>query len=118
MLFTYELARRLGDTAVTSNCLHPGFVASGFGKNNAGPLKLAITLLTRTPLAIGPEKGAQTSVYLASSPEVESITGKYFVKCMPKRSSKESYDEDSARRLWDVSARMTGIQTPATVPAS
>jgi len=118
VLFTYELARRLGDTAVTSNCLHPGFVASGFGKNNSGPMKVAISLLTRTPLAIGPEKGAQTSVYLASSPEVEGITGKYFVKCMPKRSTKESYDEEIARRLWDVSARMTGIQTPATMPAS
>ncbi|MFQ5434771.1 MAG: SDR family oxidoreductase [Anaerolineae bacterium] len=105
--FTYELARRLAGTGVTANCLHPGFVASNFAKNN-GLLAKAGMLLMR-PFAISPEKGAETSIYLASSPEVEGVTGKYFDKKQPVQSAAVSYDETAARRLWQISEQMTGL---------
>jgi NAD(P)-dependent dehydrogenase (short-subunit alcohol dehydrogenase family) len=112
ILFTYELARRLEGTGVTANCLHPGAVATG------GVLKdpdiswfarLMYTLMK--PFFLSPEKGAQTSIYLASSPEVEGITGKYFVKRRAVASSPESYDLGIATRLWEISARLTGVKS-------
>jgi NAD(P)-dependent dehydrogenase (short-subunit alcohol dehydrogenase family) len=105
VLFTYELARRLAGTGVTANCLHPGVVTTGFGKNNPGLPKTLITLAG--PFMLSPEKGARTSIYLATSPEVEGVTGKYFDKCKSVSSSKQSYDPESARRLWQVSEDMT-----------
>lgn len=112
-MFAYELARRLAGTGVTSNSLHPGLVATGFAKNN-GPLYRYGMLLVR-PFSIGPEQGARTSIYLAASPEAEGATGEYFVKRKPAKSSKESYDEQAQRRLWEVSETLTGlaVQTPA-----
>ncbi len=106
VLFTYELARRLEGTGVTVNCLHPGFVASNFAKNNGFLARIGMTLMR--PFALSVEKGAETSIYLASSPEVEGVTGKYFDKKKPVSSSSESYDEAVARRLWQVSAELTG----------
>src|SRR5262249_19036845 len=76
ILFTYELARRLEGTKVTANCLHPGVIASGFGKNQPGFFNFGVKLVA--PFLWTKEKGAQTSLYLAESPEVEGITGKYF----------------------------------------
>ncbi len=109
ILFTYELARRLDGTGVTANCLHPGAVATG------GPLKdpdlssfARMMYALVKPFFLSPEKGAETSIYLASSPEVEGITGKYFVKKRAVASSPESYDLDIARRLWEISAQLTG----------
>ena len=107
VLFTYELARRLGGTGVTANALHPGFVASGFAKNNGGVIAFGMRLVHLA--AISPEQGAQTSIYLATSTEVEGVTSKYFVKCKPVHSSPASYDEEVARRLWQVSAELTGL---------
>jgi NAD(P)-dependent dehydrogenase (short-subunit alcohol dehydrogenase family) len=107
ILFTYELARRLDGTGVTANALHPGFVASGFGKNNGFVYRMAMPITAL--FALSPEEGAQTSIYLASSPEVEGVTGQYFYKCQPFRSSRATYDEAAARRLWEVSAAMTGL---------
>jgi NAD(P)-dependent dehydrogenase (short-subunit alcohol dehydrogenase family) len=107
LLFTYELARRLEGKGVTANALHPGFVASNFAKNNLGILKPLMSLIQLG--AISPEEGAQTSIYLASSPEVAGVTGKYFVKKKAVTSSTASYDEDAARRLWEISARLTGL---------
>jgi len=92
---------------VTANCLHPGFVASGFAQNNSGPLQ-ALTKAGQQVFAISPEKGAKTSIFLASSPLVEGVSGKYFVNKKEKKSAKQSYDESVARRLWDVSAQLTG----------
>lgn len=112
VLFTYELSRRLRGTGVTANCLHPGFIASGFGKNNPGWLRWGLTLVS--PFVPKPEKGAETSIYLASSPEVEGVSGKYFVKCKETRSAPASYDEAVAARLWEVSAEMTGLAIPST----
>ena len=107
ILFTYELARRLANSGVTANTLSPGLVASNFGKDNRGLFRICRPLIFS--VAISEEQGAQTSIYLACSPEVEGVTGKYFVKRKEKRSSDVSYDRDSAARLWRVSAEMTGI---------
>lgn len=107
LLFTYELARRLDHTEVTANAVHPGFVATGFGRNNRGAFAWLIRLAQFA--ALSPEQGAQTLIYLASSPEVQGVTGKYFVKKRAVTSSKASYDYSVARRLWDVSADFTGL---------
>lgn len=107
LLFTYELARRLEGTQVAANALHPGFVATNLAKNNGPMVRLVLRLLHLR--AISPEEGAQTSIYLASSPEVEGITGKYFIDRKPVSSSPASYDEAAARRLWEVSAEMAGL---------
>jgi retinol dehydrogenase-12 len=107
ILFTYELARRLAGTGVTVNCLHPGGIASGLWTNN-GPVARFVMKAGRLFLKT-PEQGAQTTIYLATSPRVEGVTGKYFSNCKEKSSNKESYDLGVARRLWDVSAQMTGV---------
>lgn len=115
VLFTYELARRLaaeGTSGVTVNALHPGFVATNFGADNAGWVGRVVKGVINVG-AISPERGAQTSIYLATSPEVKDITGKYFVECKPVQSSPASYDEATARRLWEVSAQMTGLPASA-----
>jgi NAD(P)-dependent dehydrogenase (short-subunit alcohol dehydrogenase family) len=110
LLFTYELARRLeatGGTRVTANALHPGFVATDIGVANgllAGIVWRAVALA-----AIPPEEGARTSIHLASAPEVDGVSGQYFVKCRPERSSEVSYDREAARRLWEISAELTRI---------
>ncbi|MCO5186633.1 MAG: SDR family oxidoreductase [Anaerolineae bacterium] len=101
VLFTYELARRLEGTGVTVNALHPGFVRSNFGRNNGFLSKVAMTLLS--PFAISEEKGAETSIYLASSPEVEGVTGQYFVKCQSRKSASLTYDEALQQQLWVLS---------------
>ena len=106
VLFTYELARRLQGTGVTANCLHPGFVATGFAQNNSGALQALIKV--GQVFAISPEKGAETSVFLASSSLVEGVSGKYFANKKERKSAKQSHDEPVARRLWDVSAQLTG----------
>jgi NAD(P)-dependent dehydrogenase (short-subunit alcohol dehydrogenase family) len=107
ILFTYELAKRLQGTNVTANCLHPGTVATSFGSDNGRVLSFLIKLALRT--GISPEKGAETSIYLASSPEVEGVTGKYFSNCKEISSSKESYDESVSQRLWEVSSALTRL---------
>lgn len=112
ILFTYELARQLQGTGVTANCVAPGKVATNFGIDNGGPAAL-FAKATRF-LARSPEKGAETSIYVASSPFIEGVTGKYFFDKMEKQSSKESYDEEIARKLWEVSARLTNAQLMTT----
>lgn len=95
ILFTYESSKRLEGTSVTVNCLHPGGVRTNFGKNTK--FKYLFTLFGL--FMISPKKGAKTSIYLASSPEVEGVTGKYFVKCKPKKSSESSYDEELQKKI-------------------
>jgi NAD(P)-dependent dehydrogenase (short-subunit alcohol dehydrogenase family) len=111
ILFTYELARRLEGTHVTANCLHPGVIASGFGQTYTGTFSLLIRIAR--PFFSSTEEGAKTSVYLASSPEVEGVTGRYFVKCKATRSNRGSYDEASWVRLWEVSEAMASKQRAA-----
>jgi NAD(P)-dependent dehydrogenase (short-subunit alcohol dehydrogenase family) len=103
VLFTYELARRLEGSGVTANSLHPGTVATGLFRNLPKPIEALIKLVT-----VNPDKGAKTSVYLASSPDVEAVTGKYFARKRATQTSTESYNKDVARRLWEVSEAMTG----------
>ena len=109
ILFTYELARRLEGTGVTANCLHPGVVATNL-LADAGGLPRKLKAVTRIA-AVSMEAGARTSVYLASSGEVEGVSGKYFVKETAVSSSPESYDEEAARRLWEISCQMTGLDS-------
>lgn len=108
LLFTYELARRLDGTGVTANALHPGFVASNFGKNNGSLLRLGISVAQRLG-AITVEQGARTSVYLASSDDVKGVSGKYFAKCREQESSPASRDPQRMKKLWELSAKMTGL---------
>jgi NAD(P)-dependent dehydrogenase (short-subunit alcohol dehydrogenase family) len=106
VLFTYELGRRLDNDLVTVNALHPGFVNTNIAKDHwlVGPLLSVIHFF----FAKSPEEGAQTSIYLASSPEVRGVSGNYFIDQKPVESSPASYNEDTARRLWEISEEMTG----------
>ena len=107
ILFTAELARRLAGSGITVNCLHPGAVATRLGHNNG---RLA-TLLTRVlaPFFRTPAQGAATSIYLATSPDVAGVSGKYFSNCKEARPSRAASDVATARRLWDVSSTLTGL---------
>ena len=107
ILFTYELARRLNGTRVTANALHPGVISTNLMSANNSSRKRDARF---DPASTGGEHGARTSVYLASSPKVEGVTGRYFVSSKAVASSSASYDEEAARRLWQVSAEMTGIK--------
>lgn len=107
ILFTRELARRLEGTGVTANSLHPGFVATRFGDNNGGFSSSVIGFLKK--FAITPEKGAETIVYLATSDEPASFTGRYFHKCRVATPSKQAQDDDAAKRLWRETGRLAGL---------
>jgi NAD(P)-dependent dehydrogenase (short-subunit alcohol dehydrogenase family) len=108
VMFTYELARRLQGTGVTANVLHPGVVRTGFGQEDSGRWMRLMLPVVR-PFMKAPGRGAETPVFLASSPGVEGVSGRYFADSAPKRSSDRSYDEEAARRLWAVSAELTGL---------
>ena len=110
ILFSNELARRVAGSGVTSNAVHPGVVATRFGTNDNGLFTLGVKLLR--PFLVSEEKGARTSIYLATSPEVEGVTGKYFVGSKARRPPRAALDEAVARRLWEVSAKMTGVSSP------
>lgn len=112
IMFTYELARRLSPGGVTVNALHPGFVASSFGMNN-GLLFRAALRLAMTFSAIDTDKGAATSVHLASSPDVAGTTGHYFVKCREATSSAASLDAAAQAALWQESLRLCGLSEGA-----
>ena len=106
ILFTHELARRLQGSGVTINCLHPGAVATHMWSGFPVPLNYltkVVTVFLKTP-----EEGAETVVYLASSPEVEGVSGKYFVNKREVQSSKASYDDEAAARLWQLSEVLVG----------
>ncbi|MDW5562300.1 MAG: SDR family NAD(P)-dependent oxidoreductase [Methanomassiliicoccus sp.] len=107
VLFTYELARRLGGTGVTANCLDPGPVRTRFGNEATGLLRIGLVVIR--PFELSPSRGARTSIFLASSPEVADVTGRYFVRRRPRRSSSSSYDREVARRLWAISADLAGL---------
>ncbi len=101
--FTTELARRFEGKGVTANCLHPGLVRTGYGRDGDTSGILALGIRLAVPFMITPEQGAFTSVYLASSPEAADVTGKYFVKCKEKTPSRAARNYDAARRLWEAS---------------
>ena len=108
VLFTYELARRLQGSGVTANTLHPGIVRSRFGHDNGLSTRVFMTLTQLPPLGTTPRRGARTQVWLASAPEVAAVSGRYFVRCRARRSSRASRDTDAQRRLWEVSEALLG----------
>jgi len=109
VLFTYELARRLKDSGVTVNALHPGIVGTDIAKNINQWVGVGWQTFARFSRVLTPEQGAETSVYLAASPEVETVTGKYFVKCKGVPSDPATYDRAAAWRLWEISAEMVKL---------
>ncbi|HEY6291838.1 MAG TPA: SDR family oxidoreductase [Terriglobia bacterium] len=109
ILFTRELVRRLAGTGVSANCLHPGFVDTRFGDQSGGLFALGIRIGKRL-IAISPQKGAETIVYLASSPEVANVSGEYFYKCRPATPTQEAQDDAAAKRLWLETARLAGLE--------
>jgi NAD(P)-dependent dehydrogenase (short-subunit alcohol dehydrogenase family) len=111
VLFTYELARRLEGTGVTANCLHPGVIGSGFGQTYGSALSILVKIAR--PFMLSPEEGARTSVYLASSPEVAGVTGKYFSKCKAVKSNAVSYDVQSQQKLWSLSEQLVKAHAKA-----
>ncbi|MGZ5213663.1 MAG: SDR family oxidoreductase [Actinomycetota bacterium] len=108
ILFTYQLADRLQGSDVTANVVHPGVVRTSFGAEDPAGVQRLLTPLMR-PLMKSPTRGAATSVHAASAPDLENVTGRYFVDSKPKRSSKDSYDGATAARLWQVSAELVGL---------
>ena len=111
VMFTYELARRLAGTGVTATVLHPGVVRTSFGAEDQSAFFRILTPLMR-PFMKTPAKGAATSIYLASSPEVEGVSGQYFANSKPKKSNRAAYDTDAAARLWQLSADLVGLPAP------
>jgi NAD(P)-dependent dehydrogenase (short-subunit alcohol dehydrogenase family) len=107
ILFTTELARRLTGTGVTANCLHPGVVNTGFGRDGSRLLRFGLGLGRR--FLRTPGQGADTVVYLASSPDVEGATGGYYVRRKLSTPSRAAQDQATARRLWEISAELTGL---------
>ncbi len=112
VMFTYELARRLDGIGVTATVLHPGVVRTAFAAEDSNPLMGALTSIAR-PFMKAPAKGADTVVYLASSTEVEGISGRYFANRKPKKTNKVSYDTATTARLWQVSADLVGLAAQA-----
>jgi len=114
LYFTYELARRLAGTGVTVNAVHPGLVRSNFGKSASPAMRAAIA--AARPLAKNVVEGAATTVWAATDPGLSNSTGKFLSRCALTRSSDESYDGPTARRLWELSERLTGLgASPAPV---
>jgi NAD(P)-dependent dehydrogenase (short-subunit alcohol dehydrogenase family) len=109
ILFTRELARRLANCDVTANCLHPGFVNTRFGDQSGGLISFGIGVAKR--FALTPQQGAETLVHLATSREVATSTGQYFVKCRPATPSVAAQDDAAAQRLWQASAELAGFST-------
>lgn len=108
LLFTHALAKRLEGTPVTTNAVHPGVVRSGFGHNTQGYFRWIVKL--GGPFFLSAAGGARTSIYLASSPEVDGVSGKYFIRCRKRKPSAAARDDALAEQLWRESARLTGVQ--------
>jgi retinol dehydrogenase 14 len=112
VMFTYELARRLEGTGVTATALHPGVVSTGFGAEDPSRIFKVIVPLVR-PFMKTPQQGAATSIYLASSAEVDGVTGRYFANRKATKSNKSSYDAATTARLWQLSADLVGLAVDA-----
>ena len=112
IMFTYELARRLGTASVTANALHPGLVSTSFGADDPSIIQRLVVPFMR-PFMKTAARGAATSIQLASAADLERVNGLYFRKSKPTKSSKQSYDRAAAKRLWDVSADLVALSAPA-----
>ena len=107
ILYTYEASRRLEGTGVTANAVHPGGVRTEIYRDLTGVSRLGIKLVL--PFLRSPEKGAETTVYVATAPELSGVSGRYFADSREKRSKPASYDLDTARRLWALTEKMVGL---------
>ena len=96
---------------MTANCVHPGFVATRFGAQTGGLISFGIGIAKR--FALSPEQGAKTLIYLASSPDVTTVTGKYFHNCKPVEPSRAAQDDAVAAQLWQDSAKLAGLDQTA-----
>ena len=114
MFTTYEMARQLQGTGVTINNVHPGFVGTNIGMDNVGPVIQAIAKKIFSLLAATPAHGARTSVYLATSPDVEHLSGKYFINSIPKPSAAVTYNEALQKQMWDISAELVHLPSSQT----
>jgi len=114
VLFSNELARRLDGTRVTANALHPGVIATNFAMDEPGLFRLAFRLVR--PFLLSPESGARTSVFLASSPTGDAVTGKYFARCKEVQPSAQARDVGAQRRLWDLTEQMTKFAAKRPAP--
>ena len=114
VLFSYELARRLKGTSVTANALHPGLVSTSFGAEDPATVQRIFIPFLR-PFMKSPAQGAAASIHLASAPELEQVTGRYFANRHAKKSSEPSYDQASAAQLWQVSTDLVGLTTAGDV---
>jgi NAD(P)-dependent dehydrogenase (short-subunit alcohol dehydrogenase family) len=108
VLFAYELARRLSNTSVTANVVHPGMVRTAFGAEDPGGVQRLLVPFIR-PLMKPPARGAATSIHVAAAPSLEGVTGRYFANSKLAQSSKASYDEETAARLWQVCADLVAL---------
>ncbi len=116
VLFSYELARKLDGTSVTANALHPGVVSTGFGAEDPATVQRVFLPFLR-PFMKTPAQGAATSIHLASAPDLEQVSGRYFADSKPKRSADRSYDDEAAARLWQVSVDLVGLTATADTPS-
>src|SRR5277367_4988259 len=114
ILFTLELARRYEGKGLTANSLHPGTVRTGYGSDGDARGLLGFGIKIASPFFLSAAKGARTSVYLASSPEVEGVSGEYFVKCKPRKPRRWAQDPEAAQRLWEVSEELVGLAPAGT----
>lgn len=114
LLFTYELSRRLEGTPVTVNALHTGLVSTGFGAEDPGRAQRLLVPLLR-PFMLAPDQGAATPLHLAPAPDLTDISGRFFARRKPRRSSNASY-QATAAQLWDISAEMTGLTRTDRIP--
>jgi NAD(P)-dependent dehydrogenase (short-subunit alcohol dehydrogenase family) len=112
IMFTYELARRLEGTGVTATVLHPGVTRTAFGAEDSVPAMRPIIAVLR-PFLLSPERGGETSIYLASSPDEQGVTGRYFASRKPRKSNESSYDRAITARLWQVSEGLVGLPLEA-----
>lgn len=108
VLFTRELARRIAGSGVTVNCMHPGVVSTGFAADGDASALFSMLMKVARPFMLTPEKGADTVVHLATSPEVEGVSDGYFTKRRQRSPGKHALDDAAARRLWEASVAMTG----------
>jgi retinol dehydrogenase 14 len=108
LLFTYELARKLEGSSVTANALHPGMVSTGFGDEDPGRAQRLLVPLLR-PFMLTADQGSKTTIHLASAPDLTDVSGRFFARRGPRRSSNASYDQATAAQLWNISAEMTGL---------
>jgi NAD(P)-dependent dehydrogenase (short-subunit alcohol dehydrogenase family) len=114
VLFTRELARRLAPRGITANAVHPGAVATGFGRNRPGLFNRLVTV--GAPFLLSPDRGARTTLHVATSPSLRGVTGRYFASRRERAPARAARDDDTALRLWQISEALTQPTTRIPPP--